>query len=539
MKKYSGISSAPKPLAGQAGYKMTESAMLEKEAKEMEMRLSSLQMRMKSEESASTTTTSGSKWGSSQAGKGSVTNYAKDIQEKHKKRSEMYASGQLNASQTRRQEKEPIAVVAEPSFRDKAVEQWTNRDVGSWLNSVQLGKYATAFAENEISGSLLLDITLDDLDYMEIKVLGHRKIILKGAEELRKNRRISADNPPAPPSNTADYNEQKEKKAAAPVQQSHWSDLEPLSANPAKNPAANYGINAADDEDDVMDEEKERLAFMAAVNEWRNAPTSAERKATDEREEASGGTSLTAQSGTWNNPFGAAPEVEKVAPLNQTFSLMNGELDEQKEQEEFKKAVDAWRTAGLSSNQDQSDFTGRPVSLQSSSTETSMHTVSPTVNNMTSVLAEKLAKELDTEQAESVQKLQAQKAEASQRLTLASMELEKMRTNIKSRSGLAESSQKESDEKKFCQFNDSDDDFDDDKNSPIVYDSTDQEMFTKYTYSSKPNATPTKYDSKEDLSEDDAEVRHNVKILQIETMASPAKFAESDDYLVDEGSDTD
>jgi hypothetical protein len=71
------------------------------------------------------------------------------------------------------------------------VEFWSVSDVGQWLNYIQMGQYAPMFAQNEINGLILLDVTLEDLDYMNITVLGHRKVILKGAEELRRNKRVS------------------------------------------------------------------------------------------------------------------------------------------------------------------------------------------------------------------------------------------------------------------------------------------------------------------------------------------------------------
>jgi hypothetical protein len=39
-----------------------------------------------------------------------------------------------------------------------------------------LAQYVSIFAANQISGPVLLDISLEDLDYMEIKALGHRKV---------------------------------------------------------------------------------------------------------------------------------------------------------------------------------------------------------------------------------------------------------------------------------------------------------------------------------------------------------------------------
>jgi hypothetical protein len=73
------------------------------------------------------------------------------------------------------------------------VSSWTISDVSAWLAAVQLPQYAAAFAQNEISGSILLDITLEDLDYMSVTVLGHRKTILKGVEDLRKSKRFTGD----------------------------------------------------------------------------------------------------------------------------------------------------------------------------------------------------------------------------------------------------------------------------------------------------------------------------------------------------------
>lgn len=41
---------------------------------------------------------------------------------------------------------------------------------------MMLEQHASAFAANEISGPILLDISLEDLDYMGVTVLAHRKV---------------------------------------------------------------------------------------------------------------------------------------------------------------------------------------------------------------------------------------------------------------------------------------------------------------------------------------------------------------------------
>jgi hypothetical protein len=140
------------------------------------------------------------------------------------------------------------------------VNEWTVADVSGWLADLQLKDYVSAFAQNAINGSVLLDITADDLDYMEIKALGHRKIILRGVEDLRSTGRYtSSPSNVAPPilrtasnPNIADERVLQSKslqlesgkglgmgigaetKAPAEVKTTHWSQLEPLASNKVK-----------------------------------------------------------------------------------------------------------------------------------------------------------------------------------------------------------------------------------------------------------------------------------------------------------------
>lgn len=157
-----------------------------------------------------------------------------------------------------------------PSSSD--VEHWTVGDVSDWLISAQLHEYSPSFMANEISGPVLLDVTLDDLDYIGVVKLGHRKIILKSIEDLRKNKRITLNlvashesskisqptigniigntmgniteniandltfesNSPEIPSSSRNNNEDKsESKNSNPANSAtvHWSHLEPLSTH--------------------------------------------------------------------------------------------------------------------------------------------------------------------------------------------------------------------------------------------------------------------------------------------------------------------
>lgn len=71
------------------------------------------------------------------------------------------------------------------------IAEWTVGDVVDWLTAVNLSQYADAFIQNDISGPILLDMSLEDLDYMKINALGHRKIILKSVELFRREGRMS------------------------------------------------------------------------------------------------------------------------------------------------------------------------------------------------------------------------------------------------------------------------------------------------------------------------------------------------------------
>ena len=73
-----------------SSYRISEVDMLDREAKEMERNLKNLQERMLQQniEDEATPKYGGSRWKSARPDKGSVTSYAKDIQEKHRKKSD-------------------------------------------------------------------------------------------------------------------------------------------------------------------------------------------------------------------------------------------------------------------------------------------------------------------------------------------------------------------------------------------------------------------------------------------------------------------
>ncbi len=120
---------------------------------------------------------------------------------------------------------------------------WTIEDVSDWLSSQKLDQYISVFADNQITGSVLLDLTLEDLDYLNINILGHRKAILRGINDLKKSATpvggsLSAaalQRPLSAASRTMmssqEMGEAVEPKKGKPV---HWSQIEPISSKPVR-----------------------------------------------------------------------------------------------------------------------------------------------------------------------------------------------------------------------------------------------------------------------------------------------------------------
>lgn len=72
------------------------------------------------------------------------------------------------------------------SFFPLDVKTWRIEDVGDWLNHLGLGQYQQVFSDNQINGRVLMDFTREDLDYLQITILAHRKTLLRGINDLKQ-----------------------------------------------------------------------------------------------------------------------------------------------------------------------------------------------------------------------------------------------------------------------------------------------------------------------------------------------------------------
>jgi hypothetical protein len=115
----------------------------------------------------------------------------------------------------------------------------------------------------------------------------------------------------------------------------HWSQLEPLSANPVTG--GELPINGADP--GHLDEEAERRAFQEAVMEWRKGGATTEKgiKTLSIR----GGSSGDGDDGMWNNPFANPAPSDLMGDQGDDDAL-----DEEAERRAFQAAVMEWRNGG-------------------------------------------------------------------------------------------------------------------------------------------------------------------------------------------------
>lgn len=70
-------------------------------------------------------------------------------------------------------------------------------DVRQWLEALELGKYADAFAENDIDFDVLTELADDDLKELGLS-LGHRKKLLKATNSLGDGPNVATASATAP-----------------------------------------------------------------------------------------------------------------------------------------------------------------------------------------------------------------------------------------------------------------------------------------------------------------------------------------------------
>ncbi len=205
---------------------------------------------------------------------------------------------------------------------------WSTPDVGKWLQSLGLGRYVETFDQNEISGAILVDMTAEDLDYLDVKVLAHRKLLLKGITKLKQAIEagdaagMTLPTPRSPPAHAyrmapedQQTNNVGAESAPSPPKGGnmvHWSALQPLApqGQPEGGSMSVQGAPAApkslaDMAFGEYDEAAEQAAFREAVMAWRGGSGASPGSSLAKAATAAVGGGGDGSADAWSNPADA------------------------------------------------------------------------------------------------------------------------------------------------------------------------------------------------------------------------------------------
>jgi len=132
---------------------------------------------------------------------------------------------------------------------DTPVASWSCIQVLYWLKSIGLGMLHGNFVKHQVTGVDLLALDFEMLSKLDIKILAHRKLLLKRVREL-----------------TTQMNSMSKDGKVLTANMQHWSNIKPLKDNEVTRPEGGGFRNLADGS---YNEQKERDSFQAAVLEWR------------------------------------------------------------------------------------------------------------------------------------------------------------------------------------------------------------------------------------------------------------------------------
>ncbi|XP_014254870.1 diacylglycerol kinase eta isoform X2 [Cimex lectularius] len=74
-----------------------------------------------------------------------------------------------------------------PKGMSREVSSWGVQEVGAWLDSIQLGEYAEAFARHDVRGREVITLTRRDLRDLGVTKVGHVKRLLHAVKELQSS----------------------------------------------------------------------------------------------------------------------------------------------------------------------------------------------------------------------------------------------------------------------------------------------------------------------------------------------------------------
>jgi len=221
------------------------------------------------------------------------------------------------------------------------VSMWATHHVTYWLSEyLHLPQYAQVFTENDVGGNVVLELNLEDFDYMGITALGHRKVLLKAVEDLRRTGHITK---PIPNPNA--QNAAAGGAAAASVAHVPGS---PYGGNTPGNTVYGQGAHAMS-MSPASQQQYSQLTELDAPTERKYAPRILDPaiRAAQDKAEADAKAEADRKMVHWSSVKPLQEQQEGRGVVGDESTLVNtGDIDEEEERRLFQAAVAEWRGQG-------------------------------------------------------------------------------------------------------------------------------------------------------------------------------------------------
>ncbi|KAG7383802.1 hypothetical protein PHYPSEUDO_003285 [Phytophthora pseudosyringae] len=342
-----GVFGKAKPLRGKL---VKASDRLEDDAQAMEARLLQLRVTMleekKKRDAELPPKHAGNRWRSAREDRGSVRQYARDVQQKKasKKQNKKDASESSRPSSGAKKSK-----AAKTSSRPKlailspaTVEQWTMPQVLEWLAAIGLEEFQSGFEFHQVTGKMLLRVAPEGYEKLGVFKLSARNRLHAEMEQIRAQQVKQVREGQAEAAEIIDptlRDAQPVPEMPSPpsklAAKTHWSHMAPLSESAVASGDGQVPVNLADNE---FDEGASHASFMKALLEWReNDSKELAAKSNQEEEE---------EEEEWVNPMFSGGSAEDQETEKSGGALLEGTYSEEQAQKSFQEALLAWRNGG-------------------------------------------------------------------------------------------------------------------------------------------------------------------------------------------------
>ncbi|KAF4033054.1 SAM domain (Sterile alpha motif) [Phytophthora infestans] len=326
-----GVFGRPKTLRSKSA---KASDRLEEDAQAMETRLRQLRVTMLEEKKKRDADLplkhAGNRWRSAREDRGSVRQYARDVQDKKTVKKNESADAGTKKGNVKKCSSRSKLVILSPA----TVEQWTVPQVLEWLTAIGLIEFQIGFEFHQVTGKMLLNLSPAGYEKLGVFKLSARNRLLAEMEQIRAQR-IKQNGTQAaeiidPKLRDPQLGLEMSSPSSKLAAKTHWSHVAPLSENAVGSGDGQVPVNLADGD---FDEDESHASFMKALLEWRESDSkqlTLEANSNQEEEE-------------WVNPmFSTGTEEDHKGG----GALLEGTYSEEEAQKSFQEAVVEWRNGG-------------------------------------------------------------------------------------------------------------------------------------------------------------------------------------------------